>query len=48
LISKVFDSIGDIFTKLINIVNWIIDSTKNSLDNLQLMIENPKEINLDE
>jgi DNA-directed RNA polymerase len=48
LISKVFDSIGDIFTQLINIVNWIIDSTKNSVENLQLMIENPKEINLDE
>lgn len=47
LISKVFDSIEDIFNQMINIVNWIIDSTKNSIENLQLTIEKPKEIDLD-
>ena len=48
LVSKIFDSIKDIFGQLINIVNWIIDSTKNSVETLKLAIETPKEINLDE
>lgn len=45
LVSKIFDSIADIFNQMINVVNWIIeDPDKKS----QLAFEIPKNIDLDE